>query len=51
VLTNDLRELLMWLYSEAPFSCWGTEKRMQEWMEAGGLEGHGLPLLKEEKEL
>jgi hypothetical protein len=66
VLTNDLRgafgnsdgesemhlrSLLMWLYNEAPFSCWGTEKRVQEWMKAGGLEGQELPLLKEEKEL
>ena len=54
VICNDLKEsfgradetniermfdIVDFFYNEAPGLCWGSEKKVQKWIEAGGLDG------------
>ena len=34
-----LEDLVGWMYNYAPLECWGSEKRQDEWIKRGGLQG------------
>lgn len=57
VISNDLKEsfaqadhinqhrmfdIVSWFYRKCPIPCWGSEKKMNDWHEAGGLEGQRI---------
>ncbi|MFH1624518.1 MAG: hypothetical protein ABID54_05105 [Pseudomonadota bacterium] len=35
----DIFNIVNFFYNEAPFICWGSDKRMKEWVKKGGLLG------------
>lgn len=35
----ELRSICLFVYTEMPSDCWGSEQRIREWIELGGLEG------------
>ena len=33
-----LREIVRWFYNEAPFTCWGSPEKMDEWLKLRKME-------------
>ena len=43
-------DIVNFFYNEAPIGCWGSEKRMENWMKEGGLKGRWKSITADESD-